>query len=480
MNETIPFLPGLSPVQGKELRARFDGGRLSSDGGVLLFPGIERRLGIAGFLASCLHDERNPASTTHTYADMIRARLFAIACGYEDCDDLDALRFDPAFKLACGRLAETGADLMSQPTLSRLENAPSWRQLGRMGLKMIDLFCASFARVPERIVLDIKPALGLDPGDTHDAVHGGQQLALFNAHYDEYCFQPIHIFEAATGKPVLSLLRPGKRPSGEEAAAILKHVISRIQHNWPRVKITVRGDGHYGTPQVMDLLEDQGCGYIFGLPGNARLNKIGHPWCEDVAVRRARSRKDKVRRFFQTGYQAKSWSRERSVIARVEATLKGSDIRFIVTNLPGTARVLYEKIYCARGRMENMIKEGAQALHQVRPHLVPSLGSQPVPAFPPHRRLLAAASAPPGHAPEIAVAQGHIRNPAPSLPQNRRAHRGAQVPRQDRPAFGLSISQDHDLNGRLHRRPRPMIQAARAAGRTPNINPQTVLKTRLE
>jgi len=357
MNETIPFLPGLSPVQGKELRARFDGGRLSSDGGVLLFPGIERRLGIAGFLASCLHDERNPASTTHTYADMIRARLFAIACGYEDCDDLDALRFDPAFKLACGRLAETGADLMSQPTLSRLENAPSWRQLGRMGLKMIDLFCASFARVPERIVLDIKPALGLDPGDTHDAVHGGQQLALFNAHYDEYCFQPIHIFEAATGKPVLSLLRPGKRPSGEEAAAILKHVISRIQHNWPRVKITVRGDGHYGTPQVMDLLEDQGCGYIFGLPGNARLNKIGHPWCEDVAVRRARSRKDKVRRFFQTGYQAKSWSRERSVIARVEATLKGSDIRFIVTNLPGTARVLYEKIYCARGRMENMIKE---------------------------------------------------------------------------------------------------------------------------
>jgi len=349
MNETIPFLPGLSPVQGKELRARFDGGRLSSDGGVLLFPGIERRLGIAGFLASCLHDERNPASTTHTYADMIRARLFAIACGYEDCDDLDALRFDPAFKLACGRLAETGADLMSQPTLSRLENAPSWRQLGRMGLKMIDLFCASFARVPERIVLDID--------DTHDAVHGGQQLALFNAHYDEYCFQPIHIFEAATGKPVLSLLRPGKRPSGEEAAAILKHVISRIQHNWPRVKITVRGDGHYGTPQVMDLLEDQGCGYIFGLPGNARLNKIGHPWCEDVAVRRARSRKDKVRRFFQTGYQAKSWSRERSVIARVEATLKGSDIRFIVTNLPGTARVLYEKIYCARGRMENMIKE---------------------------------------------------------------------------------------------------------------------------
>jgi len=349
MNEIIPFLPGLSPVAGKELCARFDGGRLSSDGGVLLFPGIERRLGIAGLLASCMTDERDPASTTHSYADMIRARMFAIACGYEDCDDLDALRFDPAFKLACGRLAETGDDLMSQPTLSRLENAPSWRELGRMGLSMIDLFCASFKCVPARIVLDID--------DTDDAVHGGQQLALFNAHYDEYCFQPIHIFEAATGKPVLSLLRPGRRPSGEEAARTLRHVIRRIRHNWPRVQITVRGDGHYGTPEVMDLLEDQGCGYIFGLSSNARLSRIGQPWREDVAVRRALSGKDKVRRFFQTDYRAKSWSHQRKVIARVEATSKGADVRFIVTNLPGTAKVLYEKIYCARGRMENMIKE---------------------------------------------------------------------------------------------------------------------------
>ncbi len=349
MSETIAFLPGLSPVQGKELCARFDGGRLSSDGGVLLFPGIERRLGIADLLASCVTDERDPASTTHSYADMIRARMFAIACGYEDCDDLDALRFDPAFKLACGRLSETGDDLMSQPTLSRLENAPSWRELARMGLSPIDLFCSSFKTVPEHIVLDID--------DTPDTVHGGQQLALFNAHYDNYCFQPIHIFDAATGKPVLSLLRPGKRPSGEEAAGVLKHVIGRIRSNWPRVEITVRGDGHYGTPEVMEFLESYGYGYIFGLSGNARLSKIGQPWCEDVAVRRVRQGKDKLRRFFQTGYRAKSWSRERTVIARVEATSKGSDIRFIVTNLPGRSKVLYDKIYCARGRMENMIKE---------------------------------------------------------------------------------------------------------------------------
>ena len=349
MKESTPYLPGLSPVAGRELHARFDGGRLSSDGGVLLLREIESGLGLAELLSSSMKDQRDPSSSRHSLADMIRARMFAIACGYEDCDDLDVLRFDPAFKLACGRLSETGDDLMSQPTLSRLENTPSWRELGRMGLKMIDLFCDSFPTVPAHIVLDID--------DTPDAAHGGQQLALFNAHYDEYVFQPIHIFEATTGKPVLSLLRPGKRPSGKEAARAIKHVIRRIRRNWPRVEIMLRGDGHYGTPEVMKLLESKGCGYIFGLPGNARLKEIGQPWCEDVALRRALSSKDKARRFFHTGYRAKSWSRERKVIARVEATSKGSDIRFVVTNLPGRARLLYEKIYCARGRMENMIKD---------------------------------------------------------------------------------------------------------------------------
>ncbi len=127
-------------------------------------------------------------------------------------------------------------------------------------------------------------------------MRGGQLLALFNARYDDTCFQPIHIFEAAAGKPVLSLLRPGKRPSGAEAVAILRHVIARIQRNWPRVEITLRGDGHYGTPEVMELLEDQGCGYIFGLSGNARLSKIAQPRCEDAAVRRVRQGKDRARR----------------------------------------------------------------------------------------------------------------------------------------------------------------------------------------
>ena len=177
------------------------------------------------------------------------------------------------------------------------------------------------------------------------------------ANADGHCFQPIHIYEAATGKPVAFLLRPGRRPSGVEAAGVLRHVIRRIRANWPRVAITVRGDGHYGTPEVMDLLEHLDCSYILGLPGNARLKDIAHPWCEDAATRRALAGKSKVRRFFQTSYAARSWSRERRVIARVEATALGADVRFIVTNLTGRSKHLYEKVYCARGRMENLIKE---------------------------------------------------------------------------------------------------------------------------
>ena len=349
MRDDTLFLPGLSPVDGHEIHARFDGGSLSSDGGVLLLREVERKLNFADRLASCLHDARDPGRTAHTQADMIRARILAIACGYEDCDDLDELRHDPALKIACERLPDSGRSLASQPTLSRLENLPSWRELARMGLALIDLFCHSFGTVPGHIVLDID--------DTTDRTHGSQQMSLFNTHAGGYCFQPIHIYDAATQKPVCFCLRPGKRPSGAEAAMILRHVIDRIRANWPRVSITVRGDGHYGTPEVMDLLEQRGCFYIFGLPGNNNLKTIAYPWCDDVATRRATGKKDKLRRYFQTRYGAASWRKERKVIARVEASEQGTDVRYIVTNLAARGKHLYEKVYCARGKMENLIKE---------------------------------------------------------------------------------------------------------------------------
>ena len=279
---------------------------------------------------------------------MVTARMLMIAAGYEDCDDVDALRTDPALKIAVGRCPETGADLMSQPTLSRLENLAGWRALARIGLGQIDLYCRSFARPPTRIVLDID--------DTDDPVHGQQELALFNAHYDCTCFQPIHIFDGLSGKPVLSLLRPGKRPSGEEVAKVLRHVIGRIRKHWPSVAILVRGDSHYCSEPALALLEAMRCDYIIGFAINSKLLEIAAPWREQCDMRRSRM-KPTVRRFHQLPYRAREWSRSRKLVARVEATELGTDVRFIVTSLEGRGKTLYEKVFCARGNAENLIKD---------------------------------------------------------------------------------------------------------------------------
>ena len=187
-------------------------------------------------------------------------------------------------------------------------------------------------------------------------VHGQQELALFNTHAGGHCFQPIHIFEGNSGKPILSLLRPGKRPSGEEIARVLAHVIHRIRRHWPQVDILVRADGHYCAPEVLDLLRKKRCGYILGLSRNKTLDALAAPWCEQCQWR-WKPGLGRVRRFHQFKYAARSWSREEKVIARVEATELGTDARFIVTNLAGRGKHLYEKVYCQRGRAENLIKD---------------------------------------------------------------------------------------------------------------------------
>ena len=345
---TTPFLPGLSPVRSKPLTTSQDAGNLSSNGGLVVLREAARRSGLADMIARRLPDERNPMFVTHTYANSITARMMAIAAGYEDADDLDHLRRDPALMIACDRAPETGADLPSQPTISRLENAADIRALIRIAEGFIDLFCARYPKAPAAITLDID--------DTDDLVHGDQQLALFNTHAGGYCFKPIKIFEANSGLPILALIRPGKRPSGEEAAKVLRFAIRRIRRNWPKVRILVRGDSHYCAPEALDLMRKLDCDYILGLAINATLEAKARPWREQCAKRWWPSL-GKVRRFHTFTYGAGSWSRTEKVIARVEATAEGSDARFIVTNLDGRSKHLYEKVYCARGNMENLIKD---------------------------------------------------------------------------------------------------------------------------
>ena len=353
MADDAPFLPSLSPVDGTPVQVTFDAGRLTSDGGVLVLAEIERRLGIAERLARCIEAPRAPDRVEHGLAEMIRFRALLIAAGYEDGNDCDALRADPAFKMAVGRRPESGADLCSQPTISRLENLPGPVALKRMMAAMVELFCDSFADVPRRIVLDID--------DTEDRVHGRQQLSLFHAHYDSRCFLPMHIYEATTGKPVAVILRPGKTPDGAEVALVLRHVVKAIRRRWPRVDILVRGDSHYARPEAMTWLERNRVGYIFGLAGNQVLLGEVAGLAEDAALGRIEGEADKVRRFGAFRYAARSWQVERQVVVRVEASSHGSDSRFIVTNLAGATRWLYEGVYCQRGQAENLIK--AHKLH---------------------------------------------------------------------------------------------------------------------
>ncbi len=342
----LPF--DLPAVARKKVSAAFDGGLISSDGGLVLLREAERRLRLAETLAGCIRDRRNQAQVIHSLSAMLRFRMLAIACGYEDADDCDTLRADPLFKLASGKAPESGGDLCSQPTMSRLENAPSRIEVARMTAALVDLFCRSFSAPPAAITLDID--------DTCDAVHGHQQLSLFHAHYDTRCFLPVHVYHVESGKPVAVLLRPGKTPSGPEVRTLIKHLVGRIRRHWPHTRIVFRGDSHYGRPQAMAWCEENGVDYIFGLAGNRALHALAYDVADDVRVRRAEAGADRMRSFADFAYAARSWSCERRVVARLEASTRGFDARYIVTSLKGEPRHLYEDIYCARGQAENLIK----------------------------------------------------------------------------------------------------------------------------
>jgi hypothetical protein len=343
------FLPfDLPAVSRKKVSASFDGGAISSDGGLLLLREADRRLGLTRMLASCVQDRRDPSRISHAVEEMLLFRMMAIACGHEDADDCDALRDDPLFKLAAGRLPESGAPLCSQPTMSRFENMPTRMGAARMTVMMVDLFCRSFPKQPAAITLDID--------DTCDPVHGGQQLSLFNAHYDTRCFLPIHIYDVSSGKPVVVFLREGKTPSGKEVALVLKHLVRRIRKHWPKASITFRGDSHYGRPEAMEWCEANGIDYIFGLAGNSVLHRQVYEAGDALKVTRAEQGADKLRGFTETRYAAASWITGRRVIARFEATTLGFDARYIVTSLTGEAQHLYENVYCQRGQAENLIK----------------------------------------------------------------------------------------------------------------------------
>jgi hypothetical protein len=283
---------------------------------------------------------------------MLAQRVYQIACGYEDCNDADDLRYDPMFKAAVGRLPETGRDLPSQPTLSRFENSISRTQLRRMAEALCDCVLDQYAdRTPERIILDFDA--------TDDETHGQQQLTGFNGFYDEHCYLPLIVTTRIDGGPdelLVAMLRPGKIHGAENALPVLKRVVAKLRRRWPKVEIVFRADNGFGKPEIYDWCEDNGLSYLISLAQNARLLRIAAPWME-CARAEYEATGEKVRHVHETRYRADSWRQERRVIVKAEVMADGENPRFVVTNLPGgNPEDLYDE-YALRGDAENRIKE---------------------------------------------------------------------------------------------------------------------------
>lgn len=336
-------------ISGKKIEVDFDGGEVSSDAGLLFLRETEAKHGIIRRMANVLRDRRHKSYVIHDLLELFSQRVFQIASGYEDANDSNDLRKDPIIKIACAKLPLSDEELGSQPTMCRFENAPSRTDLYRLGEALVDLFIDSYKKAPRGIILDFD--------DTDDEIHGHQQLRLFNAFHDMYCYMPMHIYEGKSGKLVAAILRPGKRPSGREIVSILKRIVKKIRDAWPEVGIMIRGDSHYATPEVYDFCEEEDLKYVFGLTPQNPMWKEVEELIEE-AKKLSTLHKETIRLYGEFEYQAKSWSKARRIIYKAEHNHRGPNTRFIVTNLEHwNRRFIYQTVYCGRGKMELFIKE---------------------------------------------------------------------------------------------------------------------------
>src|SRR5256886_3979767 len=339
----------LAPVGAKAVDLDFDGGRLSSDAGLVLLKDPDEHLGLTHNLAAVLSDPRDPRRVHFTPHDLLKQRVFQIAAGYEDANDANTLRHDPIFKLLLDRLPETGAPLASQPTISRFENRVSRTDLYRMALVLVEQFLASYVRPPQLIVLDFD--------DTEDPVHGGQEQARYDGYYGGYCFMPLHLYEGLSGRLITTIFK-AKRFTGAQILAVLTRLVKRLRHAWPHTLLIFRGDSHFAYPEVMQWIEEQpNLNYVTGLTSNRVLTELAREVVEQTKQVYERDG-GKITRFHSTRYQAGTWSHSRRVVIKVEVSAQGVNTRFVVTDMEhARTQVLYRHIYCARGQMENEIKD---------------------------------------------------------------------------------------------------------------------------
>jgi hypothetical protein len=355
----------------RQVVARFDGGTITSDGGALLLRQVEQRTGILRQFAGCFRDHRRPERIEHSVAELVRQRVYGIALGYEDLNDHEQLRRDPLLALLCGkadlegrqrrRAQDCGQAGAGKSTLNRLELTPAEADASARYKKivmdekavdalLVDLYIQAQPRQPKRIVIDLDA--------TDDPVHGEQEGRFFHGYYGHYCYLPLYIF--IEDHLVCARLRPSNIDASAGALEEIQRIVAELRRVWPEVPIVLRGDSGFCRDPILDWCEQNRIDYVFGLAKNQRLVKaIGKP------LRQAQQEYTRTgqaaRVFVEFRYRTrKSWSRKRRVIAKAEYLEKGANPRFVVTSLGPDqleARELYENLYCARGEMENRIKE---------------------------------------------------------------------------------------------------------------------------
>jgi hypothetical protein len=361
--ECSPTLFEFAPVAGRAVVAGFDGGAITSDAGALLLGAADRAIGLVGRFAACCSDARDPERIEHAVAALVGQRIFGIALGYEDLIDHDQLRHDPVLAVLAGKLEARRpgcAPLAGKSTLNRLEHAPAARAPGRyhrighdaaaIEALFVDLFLDAHRSAPRQIILD------LDATDV--PLHGHQEGRFFHGYYDAYCYLPLYVF---CGRHLLAAkLRRADIDASAGAVEEVARIVGRVRARWPRVRVLLRADSGFAREALMAWCEANRVDFVFGLARNARLVEeifIDLAWAEEEAIRTGQS----ARRFRDFRWSTlESWSRRRRVVGKAEWTRGEANPRFIVTSLTPRecdARTLYERIYCARGGMENRIKE---------------------------------------------------------------------------------------------------------------------------
>jgi hypothetical protein len=335
----------------REIEANFNGGALSSDGGVMLVRQVDHQIGLSAAVATALCDPRDPERIRHPLRDLIAQRLYGLCCGYEDLNDHDVLRHDPLMQTAVGKVEA----LASSPTFSRLETRATRADVIALNRVLIEQFLASHRKAPEELILDV------DASDV--PLHGDQERSQFHGYYDHYCYLPLYVF---CGQAMLAcLLRPSRIDGARHAAAVIRLIVMRLRQAWPQARIVVRGDSGFCRQRLIRWCERQGVGYVIGVARNARLHRHVEAWEQDLEAAFVRDgTKQRVIREFR--YAADSWAIERRVVTRLEYGRQGTNPRFVVTNLDLPADALYDGLYCQRGEAENRIKEAQLDLFGTR------------------------------------------------------------------------------------------------------------------